>query len=340
MLEANTRNSVIAVAPFVLRSYPRYPSGIIADEPQWRTPGSGAPSTGTPRVLATRWRSFEQTTHEAAAVTPNDCHVIGIAMRSMDVRLSIAGRTVLDGGAMPGTPLIAGPGEPIRCLFRGPCDELHLYAPNDLIAECAHDLPGHEPAQLGCRLAPVRDPVVERLAWTLLGADDIRGATGQLYVDCICLAIIARLLSATGRSASGGTLKSSALPRWRLKRAIDHVDAHLDEAVTLRDLAKAAGLTRMHFAAQFRAATGLRPHEYLLRRRIERAQQILAGTDLPIVEVALGVGFQTQAHFTTVFKRFAGQPPRAWRQSQPVCEARRSAPSLGWDRPSQPPRAV
>jgi AraC family transcriptional regulator len=225
-------------------------------------------------------------------------------------------------------------------LFRGPCDELHLYAPNDLIAEYVRDLPGHEPAQLSCRLPPARDPVVERLAWTLLGADDIRGATGQLYVDCICLAIIARLLSATGRSASGRTLKSSALPRWRLKRAIDYVDAHLDETVTLPDLAKAAGLTRMHFAAQFRAATGLRPHEYLLRRRIERAQQMLAGTDLPIVEVAMGVGFQTQAHFTTVFKRFAGQPPRAWRQSQPVGEARRSASSLGWNRASPPPRAA
>jgi AraC-like DNA-binding protein len=108
--------------------------------------------------------------------------------------------------------------------------------------------------------------------------------------------------------------KVAELARWRLKRAIDYVEARLAEPVTLADLASAAGLTRMHFAAQFRAATGLRPHEYLLRRRIERAQEMLVGTGMPVVEVALSVGFQTQSHFTSVFKRFVGQPPRAWRQ--------------------------
>jgi AraC family transcriptional regulator len=62
----------------------------------------------------------------------------------------------------------------------------------------------------------------------------------------------------------------------------------------------------------------LRPHEYLLRRRIERAQQMLLGTGMSLVDVALSVGFQTQAHFTSVFKRFTGQPPRAWRESRRV----------------------
>jgi AraC-like DNA-binding protein len=67
----------------------------------------------------------------------------------------------------------------------------------------------------------------------------------------------------------------------------------------------------MHFAAQFRATTGVRPHEYLLRRRIERAQEMLRGSKDPIVDVALQVGFQTQAHFTSTFRKFVGQPPRA-----------------------------
>jgi AraC family transcriptional regulator len=60
--------------------------------------------------------------------------------------------------------------------------------------------------------------------------------------------------------ATTGAAKPSALPRWRLKRAIEYVDGHLDEPVSLADLAAAAGPTRMHFAARFRAATGLTPH--------------------------------------------------------------------------------
>jgi AraC-like DNA-binding protein len=72
----------------------------------------------------------------------------------------------------------------------------------------------------------------------------------------------------------------------------------------------------MHFAAQFRAATGFRPHEYLLRRRVQLAEELLRHSTLTIVEIALTVGFQTQAHFTTVFKRFAGNTPCQWRHAQ------------------------
>ena len=107
--------------------------------------------------------------------------------------------------------------------------------------------------------------------------------------------------------------RRAALPKWRLRRAVDYIEAHLDGTVTLAALAKAVGLTAMHFAAQFRAATGIRPHEYLLRRRIARAQELLHAPNARLVEVALDVGFQTQAHFTTVFKRFTGTTPHQWR---------------------------
>lgn len=103
------------------------------------------------------------------------------------------------------------------------------------------------------------------------------------------------------------------LPPWRLRRVVAHIDAHLEDPITLADLAGVAGLSRMHFAAQFRVATGLRPHEYLLRRRIDHARHLLAEPRSKLVDVALSVGFQTQAHFTTVFKRIVGETPHRWR---------------------------
>jgi AraC family transcriptional regulator len=290
---------------------------LIADEEQWRVRPRGGSSPAGLRVVGTRWRVYEGQAPEAATVTPDDCHVIGIPLRSTNLRLAIGGRTVLNGAVMPGTPLVAGPGAPVDCFFRGPCDELHLHAPNELIAECARDMQGCAPEQLQRETAPARDPTIEHLGWALLRGDECGGPVGQLYVDCIGLAIIARLLGATRRTSGSEAGKATPLPPWRLKRAIDYVESRLDAAITLADLAAATGLTRMHFAAQFRAATGLRPHEYLLRRRVERAQQMLAGTGMPLADVALSVGFQTQSHFTTVFKRFTGQPPLAWRQSQP-----------------------
>jgi AraC-like DNA-binding protein len=161
----------------------------------------------------------------------------------------------------------------------------------------------------------MQDPVTERLGRALLAAEEAGNPFGRLYADCISTAIVARLLGSYSRTMPDARPKVAELARWRLRRVIEYVEANLDEPVSLADLAAAAGLTRMHFAAQFRAATGLPPHEYLLRRRIERAQEMLTEGRTSLVEVALSVGFQTQSHFTSVFKRFVGQPPRAWRQS-------------------------
>jgi AraC-like DNA-binding protein len=118
-------------------------------------------------------------------------------------------------------------------------------------------------------------------------------------------------------------LAPTGLTKWRLKRVLTYIDQHICESIRLATLAQVAGLSRMYFAAQFRAATGCRPHECILRKRIERAQRLLLETSEPLVSIALAVGFQSQAHFSTVFKRFAGLTPNRWRA------ANRGARSLG-----------
>jgi AraC-like DNA-binding protein len=99
-----------------------------------------------------------------------------------------------------------------------------------------------------------------------------------------------------------------------MKRVVEFIDGNLEGGISLADLARAAGLSPMHFARQFRRATNMRPREYLLRRRITRSQELLQTTDETLVDIALSVGFQSQAHFTTVFKRFTNTTPHQWRQ--------------------------
>jgi AraC-like DNA-binding protein len=252
-----------------------------------------------------RWDAGSERTVEFGAETTADCHVVKIVLRTMNIRFSMSGRTVQDGVTTPGTVHVTEPAMPVRCLFRGPYDVLHLYVPNTLIAECARDMPGHHAPALCTEAVPRKDIVVDSLGRALLEANRVGGPFGQTYADCISMAIVAPSGRGGANRRNGG-----------LKRAIDYVEARLNEPVSLADVALSAGLTRMHFAAQFRAAAGLRPHEYLLRRRIERAQEMLVGTGMSLVDVALSVGFQTQSHFTSVFKRYAGQPPRAWRESR------------------------
>jgi AraC-like DNA-binding protein len=290
---------------------------IIGEEPAWRIrPSMPEADPAEARVIATRWRSMEEQTREVSADPVDDGYVVGIVMRNMNLRLAVSGRTVLDGSGLPGMLHVTEPGAAVRGVFRGPFDALHLHVPTTVVADCVQDMPGPHSTTLRSKLEPSIDPVTERLGSALLRAEDLGRPFRQLYADCITIAIVARLLATTDTACLEERPKAGGLPKWRLRRATDYIEAHLAGPVGLANLASAAGLTRMHFAAQFKASTGLRPHEYLLRRRIERAQEMLRGPNMSVVDIALAVGFQTQAHFTSIFKRFVGQPPHAWRQAQ------------------------
>jgi AraC family transcriptional regulator len=103
----------------------------------------------------------------------------------------------------------------------------------------------------------------------------------------------------------------------RLLRARDFLEASIDEAVTLRAVAREACLSPFHFHRLFRAAFGETPRDYLARRRLERARDLLARTDLPVTEVCLATGHESLGSFTASFRRRYGLPPARFRRALP-----------------------
>jgi AraC-like DNA-binding protein len=292
---------------------------IIHREGQWfDKPGAGVIGLPQPRISASRWTGHADDRCEQESEIEPDCHVIGIALQPLeDVTIYAARKLIHTGSLQAGSTRVYEPGLPMRGIFRGSYDALHLHVPNWMIAEY-----NAESANMGCgqrRMTaltdrPIVDPVIERLAQALIHAEQLGGAFGQSYAEGISLAITAQLFGGNSDGAATQRPRVTGLSKWRLKRAKEYMEANLAEPISLADIAGATGLSRMHFAAQFRAATGLRPHEYLLQRRIERARELLLTSRLPLVEIAFEVGFKTQAHFTTVFARFVGETPNAWRQ--------------------------
>ena len=117
-----------------------------------------------------------------------------------------------------------------------------------------------------------------------------------------------RHIVAHGRAVHG---RDGILPRGRLRAVLDYIEEHLDAAPTLAEIAAVAGLNPYHFARQFKAATGLPPHQYVITRRVEQAKHLLrAGTDLSLAEVASRAGFYDQSQFARHFKRLVGVTPR------------------------------
>jgi AraC family transcriptional regulator len=108
--------------------------------------------------------------------------------------------------------------------------------------------------------------------------------------------------------------KESVLPRRKLNTVIEYIMENLETSLTLEQMAAVTNLSHYHFARQFKTTTGLPPHQYVIARRVERAQQILRKDDeIGLAEVALRVGFSDQSQFYFHFKRIVGITPKQFR---------------------------
>jgi AraC-like DNA-binding protein len=103
------------------------------------------------------------------------------------------------------------------------------------------------------------------------------------------------------------------LPLSRLRRVTEHIREHLDQHLTLAQLGAVVYMSPYHFARLFQRSTGVPPHQFVVRARIDRAVTLLAARELSIARISRAVGFRTASHFSTVFRRVTGVTPRAYR---------------------------
>ena len=94
-----------------------------------------------------------------------------------------------------------------------------------------------------------------------------------------------------------------------LRRARDHADRHYAEPLDLDELAAVAGLSKYHFLRLFKATYAVTPADYVSRRRIERAQDLLRATNLTVTEVCHAVGFTSLGSFSSRFRAVVGATP-------------------------------
>ena len=98
-----------------------------------------------------------------------------------------------------------------------------------------------------------------------------------------------------------------------IMRACDEIEARLSERLSLADLAKTAGYSTRHFCRAFRSALGCPPHEYIVRRRVERARTLIGEGNLKLIDVAEAVGFSSQSHMNAAFRKVFGTTPSTFK---------------------------
>ncbi|QKJ88089.1 helix-turn-helix transcriptional regulator [Paramixta manurensis] len=99
-----------------------------------------------------------------------------------------------------------------------------------------------------------------------------------------------------------------------LRRVTTFIEENLNAPLTLADLAAQAELSEFHFARMFRQSTKLAPHQYVMQRRMAKAEQLVRHSALPLTEIALICGFSSSSHFSNRFKSVLGYSPSALRR--------------------------
>jgi AraC family transcriptional regulator len=202
--------------------------------------------------------------------------------------------------------------------WRGTKDSFHVYLDPKLIARVATTSFELNPSRAA--VPPLDALIVPELRTTMLAVDaELRagGVGGPLMIESLANVLAVRLIRhifGLRRLATDGVL-----PRRKLTAIVDYIMANLNGSPTLEQMAALVHLSPDHFARQFKAATGLPPHQFLITRRVERAQQLLRGREcVSLAEVAIGVGFSDQSQLCFHFKRIVGVTPGQFRASAKI----------------------
>jgi AraC family transcriptional regulator len=251
-----------------------------------------------------RWRQFVGT-YELPAL-PDPTFVVHIAGKPQV-------RTRLHEGwsetsSIPGCATILPSGRPSGWLVDGELDVVTLSI-------ASRDLQGAPAAEQFRTLRfAFADPLGVALTRQILAElyapqDDAR----KVYVSTLADALTAHMLRGP-LAANDTAFPTSEFSAHRLHQVMNAVLARPGDEHPIEAMAAMAGLTPSHFCRVFKRATKFTPHQYVMKARIERAQDMLTCTDMTVSQISDEMGFASQSHFTRAFRGLTGSTPGAWRQ--------------------------
>ena len=123
-------------------------------------------------------------------------------------------------------------------------------------------------------------------------------------------------------SATSGAVARGLAP-WQLELVLQHFRQDVSNEVDIAALACLCGLSRSYFIRAFKISTGLPPHRWLIRHRIECACELLERTNDSVAAISVTCGFADQSHLTRVFRELVGASPAAWRRQRKAIVAQR-----------------
>jgi AraC family transcriptional regulator len=159
------------------------------------------------------------------------------------------------------------------------------------------------------------DPLIHQIGLALRSSLERDGAGSRFYADSLATAMSAHLLRYYSTRNHRFQEYENGLSKQKLRQVIEYIQAHLDENISLNDIANELGMSQYYFCHLFKRSTGMSPHQFLIRQRIEWAKHLLRQPERTVTSVAMDCGFANQSHFARCFRQCTGMNPNQFRKS-------------------------
>jgi AraC family transcriptional regulator len=182
-----------------------------------------------------------------------------------------------------------------------------------ILAYAAYEFADPNRLELALTLG-ANDSFIQAMCLALHAEAQAGAPGGRLYSDSLGTALAVHLVQKYSLQAPRTREYNGGLAKYQLRRAVDFIHENLDKDVSLNALASAVGISPYHFARLFKQSTGLAPHQYLLRCRVERARHLFLSSEASIADIAVRLGFCDQSHLASHFKRVYGVTPKKFQR--------------------------
>jgi AraC family transcriptional regulator len=244
----------------------------------------------------------------------NTFHEVNIAISGTltTEKMTATGKHIATRGSS-GNLCITPAGQQISAYWNKPLDNMGISLDPQFVRDAANEN-GFSGTFEFAEIYKKSDPLIQQIGLTLLTESEADTPAGRLFSDSLIQTLTLHLLANYSTARSMNAVVNGGLSGYNLRRVTEYINENLEEDLSLAEIAAVADLSQFHFARAFRKSTGKTPQQYLMQQRIERAKELLARPDLPLVEVSLRTGFKNQSHFTTLFRKYTNFTPKIWRE--------------------------